>query len=164
MGERPVAPAAPALVLEIDGDATLMNPGRVYRIGRDPTSDVVLSDARASWHHALLRAVGGHWDLTDEGSTNGTFTNGLRVVGAREVGPGTVVRFGHPEDGPRAVLSTAPRARPPAPPPPSQEASGQGGSSQEPPVPTPPPQVPPVPTRPVPEPPPPAPPLHEPPV
>ncbi|MEU7069758.1 FHA domain-containing protein [Streptomyces narbonensis] len=159
MGERPVAPAAPALVLEIDGDATLMNPGRVYRIGRDPTSDVVLSDARASWHHALLRAVGGHWDLTDEGSTNGTFTNGLRVAGAREVGPGTVVRFGHPEDGPRAVLSTAPRARPPAPPPPSHEAS-----SQEPPVPTPPPQVPPVPTRPVPEPPPPAPPLHEPPV
>ncbi|MFF8840673.1 FHA domain-containing protein [Streptomyces sp. NPDC015130] len=117
MGERPVAPAAPALVLEIDGDATLMDPGRVYRIGRDPTSDVVLSDARASWHHALLRAVGGHWDLTDEHSTNGTFTNGLRVAGAREVGPGTVVRFGHPEDGPRAVLSAAPRARPPAPPP-----------------------------------------------
>lgn len=154
MGERPVAPAAPGLVLEIDGDATLMDPSRVYRIGRDPTSDVVLSDARASWHHAMLRAVGGHWDLTDEGSTNGTFANGLRVAGAREVGPGTVVRFGHPEDGPRAVLSAAPRARPPAPPP----------SPQEPPVPVPPPDVPPVPTRPVPEPPPPAPPLHEPPV
>ncbi|MEU3693052.1 FHA domain-containing protein [Streptomyces narbonensis] len=154
MGERPGAPAAPALVLEIDGDATLMHPSRVYRIGRDPTSDVVLSDARASWHHALLRAVGGHWDLTDEGSTNGTFANGLRVAGAREVGPGTVVRFGHPEDGPRAVLSTAPRDHPPAPPPPGHE----------PPVPAPPPHVPPVPTRPVPEPPPPAPPLHEPPV
>ncbi|MGW6395705.1 FHA domain-containing protein [Streptomyces sp. NPDC055103] len=119
MGERPVAPAAPALVLEIDGDATLMSPSRVYRIGRDPTSDVVLTDARASWHHALLRAVGGHWDLTDEGSTNGTFVDGLRVAGAREVGAGTVVRFGHPEDGPRAVLSTAPRAHSPAPPTPA---------------------------------------------
>ncbi|MET9675571.1 FHA domain-containing protein [Streptomyces sp. NPDC006482] len=119
MGQRPVVPAAPALVLEIDGDATLMNPSRVYRIGRDPTSDIVLSDARASWHHALLRAVTGHWDLTDEGSTNGTFADGLRVAGSRQVGPGTVVRFGHPEDGPRAVLSTAPAARPPVPEPPA---------------------------------------------
>ncbi|MFE7547177.1 FHA domain-containing protein [Streptomyces gardneri] len=170
MGERPVAPVAPALVLEIDGDATLMNPSRVYRIGRDPTSDIVLSDARASWHHALLRAVGGHWDLTDEGSTNGTFTNGLRVAGAREVGPGTVVRFGHPEDGPRAVLSTAPRARPSAPPPseppqpeppvpplplpeppalmqpfvepPAAEPPAPAPSFHEPPAPTPPPPVP----------------------
>ncbi|MER5708556.1 FHA domain-containing protein [Streptomyces sp. NPDC002122] len=125
MGERPVVPAAPALVLEIDGDATLMNPSRVYRIGRDPTSDVVLSDARASWHHALLRAVGGHWDLADEGSTNGTFADGLRVAGAREVGPGTVVRFGHPQDGPRAVLSPATRPRPPAPPPPPPAAVPQ---------------------------------------
>ncbi|MEU7517325.1 FHA domain-containing protein [Streptomyces sp. NPDC042898] len=133
MEERPVVPAAPALVLEIDGDATLMNPSRVYRIGRDPTSDVVLSDARASWHHALLRAVGGHWDLADEGSTNGTFADGLRVAGAREVGPGTVVRFGHPQDGPRAVLSPATRPRPPAPPPPPPAAVPQ--EPQKPPAP-----------------------------
>ncbi|MFI9209280.1 FHA domain-containing protein [Streptomyces sp. NPDC053253] len=142
MGERPVVPAAPALVLEIDGDATLMNPSRVYRIGRDPTSDVVLSDARASWHHALLRAVGDHWDLADEGSTNGTFADGLRVAGAREVGPGTVVRFGHPQDGPRAVLSPATRPRPPAPPPPAAVPQ----EPQKPPAPQepPPPQEPPA--------------------
>ncbi|MEU0403720.1 FHA domain-containing protein [Streptomyces sp. NPDC006197] len=112
MAERPVVPAAPDLILEIDGDATLMNPSRVYRIGRDPTSDIVLADARASWHHAVLSAVGGHWTLADEGSTNGTFADGLRVARAREVGPGTVVRFGHPADGPRAVLSTGAPARP----------------------------------------------------
>ncbi|MFI8917241.1 FHA domain-containing protein [Streptomyces sp. NPDC053513] len=112
MAERPVVPAAPDLILEIDGDATLMNPSRVYRIGRDPTSDIVLADARASWHHAVLSAVGGHWTLADEGSTNGTFADGLRVARAREVGPGTVVRFGHPADGPRAVLSTGAPPRP----------------------------------------------------
>ncbi|MGJ7416091.1 FHA domain-containing protein [Streptomyces cinereoruber] len=112
MGERPAAPAAPDLVLEIDGDATLMDPSRVYRVGRDPTSDIVLSDARASWHHAVLRASAGRWTLTDEDSTNGTFADGRKVAGAREVGAGTVVRFGHPEDGPRAVLSTGARARP----------------------------------------------------
>ncbi|MFH8627835.1 FHA domain-containing protein [Streptomyces vietnamensis] len=115
MAERPVVPAAPDLVLEIDGDATLMNPSRVYRIGRDPTSDIVLQDARASWHHAVLSAAGGHWTLADEGSTNGTFADGLRVVRAREVGPGTVVRFGHPADGPRAVLLTGTPAEPAGP-------------------------------------------------
>ncbi|MFJ2932738.1 FHA domain-containing protein [Streptomyces sp. NPDC087219] len=123
MGERPVAPAAPELVLEIDGDVTWMSPSRVYRIGRDPTSDIVLADARASWHHAVLSASTGHWTLADENSTNGTFTDGLRVDGPREVGPGTVVRFGHPEDGPRAVLSSgAAPATPEAPPPPPAPA------------------------------------------
>ncbi|MFD3534066.1 FHA domain-containing protein [Streptomyces sp. NPDC058664] len=110
MGERPVAPAAPDLVLEIDGDATRMDPHRVYRVGRDPTSDIVLADARASWHHAVLSAVGGRWTLADEGSTNGTYADGLRMAGQREVGPGTVVRFGHPEDGPRGVFSAVARA------------------------------------------------------
>ncbi|MFE6855641.1 FHA domain-containing protein, partial [Streptomyces sp. NPDC057674] len=127
MGERPVVPAAPDLVLEIDGDATRMVPGRVYRIGRDPTSDIVLADARASWHHAVLSAPAGHWTLADENSTNGTFTDGLRVDGPRDVGPGTVVRFGHPEDGPRAVLSSGaapatPEATPSAQPPVRPEA------------------------------------------
>ncbi|MER7958947.1 FHA domain-containing protein [Streptomyces sp. NPDC096030] len=115
MGERPVAPAAPELVLEIAGDATVMSPSRVYRIGRDPTSDIVLDDDRASWHHAVLRAVGDHWTLADEGSTNGTFADSHRIA-VREVGPGTVIRFGHPGDGPRAVLSgAAVRAAPPEP-------------------------------------------------
>ncbi|WP_370409718.1 FHA domain-containing protein [Streptomyces fradiae] len=127
MGQRPVAPAAPELVLEIDGDATVMNPGRVYRIGRDPTSDFVLADARTSWHHAVLRAVGDHWTLEDEGSTNGTFADDRRVA-LSAVGPGTVIRFGHPADGPRARLLPAahpapepppPAAPPPAPPPPA---------------------------------------------
>ncbi|MEV5974066.1 FHA domain-containing protein [Streptomyces sp. NPDC051921] len=117
MGERPVAPAAPELVLEIDGDATLMNPSRVYRIGRDPTSDFVLADARTSWHHAVLRAVGDHWTLEDEGSTNGTYADDRRVH-LSTVGPGTVIRFGHPSDGPTAVLlsSGAPPRAPDGPP------------------------------------------------
>ncbi|MFI8520654.1 FHA domain-containing protein [Streptomyces sp. NPDC085481] len=115
MGERPFAPVAPELVLEIDGDATALNPSRVYRFGRDPTCDFVLADARTSWHHATLRTVGDHWTLADEGSTNGTFADDRRVdLGA--VGPGTVIRFGHPADGPLAVLSgPAPAAAEPVP-------------------------------------------------
>ncbi|MFF0433951.1 FHA domain-containing protein [Streptomyces sp. NPDC004327] len=120
MGERPVAPAAPELVLEIDGDATLMNPSRVYRIGRDPTSDFVLADARASWHHAVLRAVDDHWTLEDAGSTNGTFADDHRV-GLSMVGPGTVIRFGHPTEGPMAVLLAAAPPEPVRPQPARQE-------------------------------------------
>ncbi|GGT79496.1 MULTISPECIES: ABC transporter ATP-binding protein/permease [Streptomyces] len=165
MGERPVAPAAPELVLEIDGDTTLMSPSRVYRIGRDPTSDIVLADARASWHHAVLRAVGDHWTLEDEGSTNGTFADSRRIA-LREVGPGTVIRFGHPGDGPRAVLSQGPApvsdpmsepvSEPVAPPPSARDRGPlrEPSPSREP---SPPPPVPPPPV-PAPEPPAPAPP------
>ncbi|GAA2771059.1 FHA domain-containing protein [Streptomyces showdoensis] len=131
MGERPVAPAAPELVLEIGGDATLMNPSRVYRIGRDPTSDFVLADARTSWHHAVLRAAGGQWTVEDEGSTNGTFTDDRRVH-LSAVGPGTVIRFGHPSDGPVAVLSAPARAQAPAPPPPPPAPSPPPAPTPEP--------------------------------
>ncbi|MEU7281696.1 FHA domain-containing protein [Streptomyces sp. NPDC045431] len=117
MGERPFAPSAPELVLDIDGDSTVLTPDRVYRVGRDPTSDIVLTDARISWHHADLRADGGHWTVHDDGSTNGTFTEGGRVR-AWEVGPGSVIRFGHPTEGPCAVLSPHGRA--------TQGAAAQG--------------------------------------
>ncbi|MER5969424.1 FHA domain-containing protein [Streptomyces sp. NPDC002055] len=111
MGERPFAPAAPELVLEADGDSRVMRPSRSYHVGRDPSSDIVLSDARVSWHHAVLRPSAGHWMLEDTGSTNGTYANGERVRQSG-VGPGTVIRFGSPADGPRAVLSGLPRPRP----------------------------------------------------
>ena len=103
MAERPVAPTAPVLVLETESGSTVMTPGRDYHVGRDPLSDVVIDDARVSWHHAVLRPEADHWTLQDENSTNGTYTEGHRVH-AWDVGPGTVIRFGNPSDGPRAVL------------------------------------------------------------
>ncbi|CAL9600883.1 ABC transporter ATP-binding_permease protein [Streptomyces sp. enrichment culture] len=103
MSERPVAPTAPVLVLETDTGSTLMSPSHDYHVGRDPLSDIVIDDARVSWHHAVLRPEDGHWTLRDEHSTNGTYADGHRVR-ARDVGPGSVIRFGSPSDGPRAVL------------------------------------------------------------
>ncbi|MFG2111772.1 FHA domain-containing protein [Streptomyces sp. NPDC048718] len=144
MGERSIAPSAPALVLTTDGDATVLDARRVYRIGRDPTSDIVLADARVSWHHAVLRAVGGHWTLEDQDSTNGTFADGHRV-GLSVVGAGTVLRFGHREDGPRAAL------RPPTPPAPDAPASEPVRIWEA--APSPPPPVPPSPHAPAPGPP-----------
>ncbi|WP_369269091.1 FHA domain-containing protein [Streptomyces sp. R11] len=107
MAERPVAPTAPVLVLETESGSTVMTPGRDYRVGRDPLSDIVIDDARVSWHHAVLRPGADHWTLADENSTNGTYTEGHRIR-EWDVGPGTVIRFGNPADGPRAVLLDRP--------------------------------------------------------
>ncbi|MBT2388842.1 FHA domain-containing protein [Streptomyces sp. ISL-1] len=109
--ERPVAPTAPELVIETDAGSTVMSPSRDYRVGRDPLSDIVIDDVRVSWHHAVLRPQADHWTIEDEDSTNGTYADGMRI---REwgVGPGSVIRFGNPADGPCAVLVD--RGAPPA--------------------------------------------------
>ncbi|MGW6009485.1 FHA domain-containing protein [Streptomyces sp. NPDC055210] len=108
MGERS---AVPELVLETETGSTVMTPDHAYHVGRDPLCDIVIEDARVSWHHAVLRPGTDHWTLEDENSTNGTYADGRRVH-EWEVGPGSVLRFGAPADGPCAVL--ADRA-PPAP-------------------------------------------------
>ncbi|MFI1167491.1 FHA domain-containing protein [Streptomyces sp. NPDC020801] len=111
MAERPPAPTAPELLLETETGSTVMSPSRDYHLGRDPLSDIVLDDARVSWHHAVLRPEDGHWTLHDDDSTNGTYADGRRVH-AWGVRPDSVIRFGNPDDGPTAVLVSRP---PPAP-------------------------------------------------
>ncbi|MFJ6705529.1 MULTISPECIES: FHA domain-containing protein [unclassified Streptomyces] len=111
MAERPVTSTAPELVLETDTGSTMMSPGRDYHVGRDPYSDIVLDDSRVSWHHAVLRPEEGHWTLEDEQSANGTYADGRRIREG-EVGPGTVIRFGSPADGPSAVLVGRPPTAP----------------------------------------------------
>ncbi|MGW2490911.1 FHA domain-containing protein [Streptomyces sp. NPDC001606] len=111
MAERSVAPAVPELVLETDTGSTVMSPGHDYHVGRDPLSDIVLDDARVSWHHAVLRCDHDHWTLADTGSTNGTYAHGHRVR-EWELAPGSEIRFGNPVDGPRALLLPAPEPAP----------------------------------------------------
>ncbi|MQS37157.1 ABC transporter ATP-binding protein/permease [Streptomyces katsurahamanus] len=103
MAERSVAPTAPELVLETEGGTTVMSPSREYHVGRDPLSDIVLQDTRVSWHHAVLHVEYDHWTIEDENSTNGTYADGRRVH-EWDVHAGSVIRFGNPADGPRAVL------------------------------------------------------------
>ncbi|MFI9151704.1 FHA domain-containing protein [Streptomyces sp. NPDC053367] len=103
MAKRPVASTAPELVLETDWGSTVMSPGRDYHVGRDPLCDIVIDDARVSWHHAVLHPAGDHWTIEDEHSTNGTWADGRRVLEG-DIGPGTEIRFGSPSDGPRALL------------------------------------------------------------
>ena len=62
----------PALEVRLGYDGSLPA-GHSYEIGRDPQCDIVVTDARVSWHHAVLRTENGRWVLVDNGSTNGTY-------------------------------------------------------------------------------------------
>jgi ABC-type multidrug transport system ATPase subunit len=108
MAERPSVSTAPELVLKTETGSTVMSPARDYHVGRDPLSDVVLDDARVSWHHAVLHPEADHWTVHDEHSTNGTYADGRRVQDW-DVGPGSVLRFGNPADGPCAILASPPK-------------------------------------------------------
>jgi ABC transport system ATP-binding/permease protein len=105
----PAAAAAPLVQrLRIQGDDTdrLLTAGVSYRIGRDPQADIVLTDSRVSWEHAVVEERGGTWLLQDAGSTNGTFLNRQRVRQVTITGS-CAVRLGHPDDGPLLSCSLA---------------------------------------------------------
>jgi pSer/pThr/pTyr-binding forkhead associated (FHA) protein len=64
-------------------------------IGRSSASDIVLkSDDFASGRHARLTRHGGLLYVEDLGSTNGTFVNGRKTVGATPLRHGDTVRVG----------------------------------------------------------------------
>jgi hypothetical protein len=64
-------------------------------IGRSSASDIVLkNDDYASGQHARLTRHGGLLYVEDMGSTNGTFVNGRKTVGATPLKDGDNVRIG----------------------------------------------------------------------
>ena len=83
-----------------------MKAGTAYRIGRDPKSDIVMTDSRVSGRHGVLRVDGDVWIFEDLGSTNGTFL-GLQRLDRIEISAECVVRLGNPDDGP--VLRCVPQ-------------------------------------------------------
>ena len=95
------------LRIQCQGIDRLLPAGAAYRIGRDPQADIVVTDPRVSWQHAIVEEQAGNWLLHDAGSTNGTFVNRRRV---RQVAITAIcsVRLAHPGDGP--VLSCSPTA------------------------------------------------------
>lgn len=63
-------------------------------IGRNDGSDVVLSDPRVSGLHAIIHHYRGGWSVQDLSSLNGTFLNGQRVLGERQLRPGDELGIG----------------------------------------------------------------------
>jgi hypothetical protein len=52
---------------------------KVFRIGRDPNSDVLMSDFAISREHAVVELEDDSYHLQDLASSNGTFVNGTRL-------------------------------------------------------------------------------------
>jgi|SRR5918995_3573893 uncharacterized iron-regulated membrane protein len=70
--------------------------GGEITIGRDPTSTVRIDgDTFVSQHHAKVYDVDGQAMVEDLGSTNGSFHNGNRLVGARLLHPGDRIQVGY---------------------------------------------------------------------
>jgi len=86
---------APGRYLAIpDGDEIVVLPlGRLTRIGRRATSDIVLDDSTVSRRHALVLERDGAPVIADDRSLNGVFVNGQRVREAR-LRHGDEVRIG----------------------------------------------------------------------
>ena len=67
---------------EPSGEISALHPAdvAVVRLGRERDNTIVIDDLLASRHHAELRQLsGGHVEIKDLGSHNGTFVNGRRV-------------------------------------------------------------------------------------
>lgn len=62
-------------------------------IGRDKSNSLVINDEGVSVFHAEIRQEDGKVFIWDSGSVNGTFVNGEKVTGKREVKAGDVIRF-----------------------------------------------------------------------
>ena len=78
---------APNTEFQVDGETT--------SIGRSGASDIVLkSDDYVSGQHARLTRHGGLLYVEDAGSTNGTFVNDRKAVGATPLSSGDRVRVG----------------------------------------------------------------------
>ena len=77
----------------------------VCSIGRGEDNDVRIRDDTVSLTHATLLRKRGAWFVVDLRSMNGTFVDGSRVSGERELHPGARVRLGAVELVFRAIES-----------------------------------------------------------
>lgn len=64
-------------------------------VGRDAGNSLALTqDTTISRRHARFEPEGGGWVVVDEGSSNGTFVNGMRVSGRQPLRPGDEIQVG----------------------------------------------------------------------
>ena len=73
-----------------------VRPRRRDHVGRDPSSTIIVDDDTfVSQLHAKIYDVEGQAMVEDLGSTNGSFHNGNRLVGASLLHPGDRIQVGY---------------------------------------------------------------------
>ena len=118
------------LVSLVDGREYIVSPTGIS-IGRDAGCDVVVPSPEVSRKHAELMGGPGGYTVTDL-STNGVFVNGERVVRARTLARGDVIRLGTEEFrfyADVAAPASAPAAAPAAPAAPPTAAAAPASQS-----------------------------------
>ena len=68
--------------------------GDRVRLGREAGNDIRLADRRVSRHHAILERVGPGYLITDQGSSNGTYVNGVRISQPTALHSGDMITIG----------------------------------------------------------------------
>lgn len=68
--------------------------GGEYKIGREGADISFGADSGVSRSHAVISRNGGVLTITDLGSTNGTYVNGVKITGATELKPGDLLILG----------------------------------------------------------------------
>jgi len=99
--------SVPELVVRTRRSDYRLRVGESYRVGRDPASDIVMTDSRVSWKHGVFEVERGGWVFADAESTNGTFLGPRRVTRV-DISGDCVIHLGNPDDGP--VLRCMPQA------------------------------------------------------
>ena len=87
--------------------AVLATFGQVHRIaldwngsgvtlGREPTNTIALgNDTTVSRRHAAIRSESGEYVVSDEGSSNGVYVNGVKINGSQPLRPGDEIQIGN---------------------------------------------------------------------
>jgi hypothetical protein len=90
------SPPTSPLRLVGDGVALSLSKEGEYTIGREPSCELAIPDATVSRRHATLTLRAGALSVRDEGSTNGTYVNGVRLDRGTEhpVKPGDHLQLG----------------------------------------------------------------------
>lgn len=67
------------LQLDCQGMSIVLAPGRTYTFGRSPGCDFVVVSDRVSRRQLEMQHDGSNWVITDPGSTNGTYVDGVAI-------------------------------------------------------------------------------------
>jgi hypothetical protein len=114
--------------------------GRQISIGRSDENDVVLDDPNVSRRHAVIQQKAGQYIIVDQGSSNGTFVDGVRITKPTRLQGGEQLSIGgiqlavqspfgavRSADAQPTSLAAAQAPTPPPPPPPPPTAVAKGG-------------------------------------